>query len=96
MLGKAAINRHAWDEATEIFEQVVRIKPETKGCYAALGRAAYKSGNLTKAIESLQRAHDKDPQNVEVIKCLLEIANRMDNRPMQHSLSAELQQLEQD
>lgn len=95
MLGKAAISRHAWTEATEIFEQVIKLKPETEGCYAALGQAALEAGNLTKAIETLQRAHDQNPQNVFVIKCLLQIARRMDNRPMQQSLNLELQQLEQ-
>lgn len=95
MLGRAAISRHAWNEATEIFEQVIKLKPETEGCYAALGQAALEAGNLTKAIETLQRAHDQNPQNVFVIKCLLQIARRMDNRPMQQSLNLELQQLEQ-
>ena len=95
MLGRAAINRHAWNEATEIFEQVIKLKPETEGCYAALGQAALEAGNLTKAIQTLQRAHDQNPQNVFVIKCLLQIASRMDNRPLQQSLNLELQQLEQ-
>src|SRR3989338_1056274 len=94
MLGRAAISRHAWSEATEIFEQVIKLKPETEGCYAALGQAALEAGNLTKAIETLQRAHDQNPQNVFVITCLLQIARRMDNRPMQQSLNLELQQLE--
>jgi TolA-binding protein len=95
MLGQAAVRRRAWNEATEIFEQVIKIKPDTEGCYAALGQAALEAGNLTKAIETLQRAHDQNPQNVFVIKCLLQIARRMDNRPMQQSLNLELQQLEE-
>lgn len=95
MLGKAAVSRHAWKEATEIFEQVIKLKPDTEGCYAALGQVALEAGNLTKAIETLQRAHDQNPQNITVIKCLLQIAHRMDNWPLQQSLNLELQQLEQ-
>lgn len=96
MLGKAAISRKDWTEATEIFEQVTRIKPETKGCYAALGQAAYKSGNLTKAIEALQHAHNQSPKNTQVIKRLIKIANHLDNQPMKKSLTEELKLLEQE
>jgi tetratricopeptide (TPR) repeat protein len=96
MLGKAAICRKDWTEAAEIFEQVTRIRPETKGCYAALGEAAYEAGNLTKAIEALQRAHDQNPQDIAVIKRLIKIATRLDNQPMQRSLTEELKTLVQD
>lgn len=90
LLGKAALGRHAWDEATEIFEQAVAINPAGKGFYASLGFAAYRTGKLTKALEALQKAHDADPNNVVIIKRLLTIAQRMDNLPMQRSLQEKL------
>lgn len=93
LLGKAALGRHNWDEASEVFEQVISLKPNTKGCYAALGYANYKAGKLTKALEALKKAHDTDPHNVAIIKRLLSIARRMDVRPLQHSLTAQLAEL---
>ncbi|MFH1353698.1 MAG: tetratricopeptide repeat protein [bacterium] len=93
LLGKAALGRHNWSEASEVFEQVVSLKPNTKGCYAALGYANYKAGRLTKAMEALKKAHDADPSNVVIIKRLLSIARRMDNLPLQHSLTAQLAEL---
>lgn len=94
LLGKAAMKREDWSEAMEIFEQVKSIDPDMKGCYAALGECAYQTGNLTKAIEALQKAHDRNPQDIKVIKYLIKIAARMDNRPMQSSLHEELKTLE--
>lgn len=94
MLGKAALGRHAWDEAIEIFEQAIVINPTAKGCYAALGYAAYRTGKLTQALEILQKAHDADPSNVVIIKRLLTIAQRMDNLPMQRSLKEKLTNLQ--
>lgn len=93
LLGKAALGRQNWSEASEVFEQVINIKPNTKGCYAALGYANYKAGKLTKALEALQKAHDSDPHNTVVIKRLLSIARRMDNQPLQRSLMAQLADL---
>ena len=95
LLGKAALRRGAWEEAVEVFEQVVNLKPTAKGGYALLGYAAYKAGKFTKAIEAFQKAHDADPQNTNIIKRLLKIARRLDNVPLQHSLLAELTSLEQ-
>ena len=77
----------------EIFEQVVAINPRVRGGFAALGRAAYGAGKFTRAIEALQRAHDAQPQDREVLKQLLRIARRMDNVPMQKSLREELRAL---
>lgn len=94
LLGKAALRQRAWEEALEVFEQVVNLKPTTKGGYALLGYAAYKAGKFTKAIEALQKAHDVDPQNTSIIKRLLKIARRLDNLPLQRSLLEELTSLE--
>ncbi len=94
LLGQAALGRQNWEEAAEIFEQVVTIAPDTKDCYTCLGYAHYKAGNLTKAMETLKIAHDADPDNVVIIKRLLAIARCMDNAPLQHSLSARLKELE--
>jgi tetratricopeptide (TPR) repeat protein len=94
LLGKAALGRHAWDEATEIFEQAVAIDSTTKGCYAAFGYASYRSGKLTQALEALQKAHDAEPNNVVIIRRLLTIAQRMDNLPMQRSLEEKLNDLQ--
>jgi len=90
MLGEIAMARHDWEEAMEVFEQVVSLDPRAKGGYAGLGRAALEAGKFTRAIEALQRAHDADPSNTTIIRQLLKIARRMDNAPMQHSLLEEL------
>jgi tetratricopeptide (TPR) repeat protein len=90
MLGEVAMLRRNWDEAMEIFEQVIHVNPRVRGSFAALGRAAYEAGKFTRAIEALQRAHDADPRDAEVLRRLLKIAQRMDNVPMQKSLSEEL------
>ncbi len=95
LLGKAALRQGAWEEAVEVFEQVVNLKPTAKGGYTLLGYASYKAGKFTKAIEALQKAHDADPLNTTIIKRLLKIARRLDNVPLQRSLLEELTSLEQ-
>lgn len=95
LLGQAAAARGNWEEAVEIFEQVISLDPEARTCYAYLGQALFETGNITRAIESLQRAHDEDPANQTVIECLLTIAERQDNLTMQKSLKAELEQLKE-
>ncbi len=95
LLGKAALGRKNWGEAVEIFEQVLRLDPGCSRCYASLGWASYEAGNLTKAIEFLQKARDAEPDNTSVIQQLYKIACRMDNLPMQHSLLSELERLRQ-
>jgi tetratricopeptide (TPR) repeat protein len=90
LLGEAAMVRRDWDEAMEIFEQVIRLNPRVRGSFAALGRAAFEAGKFTRAIEALQRAHDAAPRDVGIINRLIKIASRMDNVPMQKSLRQEL------
>jgi len=93
MLGEAALAKHDWEEAMEVFEQVVDLSPEAKGGYAALGHAAFEAGKFTRAIEALQHAHNDNPSDVAVIRQLLKIAHRMDNVPMQRSLTEELSKI---
>ncbi|PIT98326.1 MAG: hypothetical protein COT71_01275 [Candidatus Andersenbacteria bacterium CG10_big_fil_rev_8_21_14_0_10_54_11] len=95
LLGKVAAAQGHWDEAAEIYEQVIKVNPGHTGSHAALGRARYELGQFTKAIEALRKAHDEEPENIAVIEYLLKIARRMDNVPMQRSLTEELAQLEQ-
>jgi len=95
LLGKAACHQQAWEDAVQAFEQVVNLNPKTKNCLAELGRATYQAGHLTKAIEMLQRAHNQNPQDTNVIRDLITIAQRMDNQPMRQSLQEELKELEE-
>lgn len=93
LLGQTAVRRGAWGEALEIFEQVIKMNDHEPEAYASLGLAAYRAGRLTRAIEALQRAHEADPANLDVLRCLLSIAKKMDNVPLQHSIEDKLQSL---
>lgn len=94
LLGRVALAKQEWNEAMEIFKQAIRINSDTPGSYAGLGFAALKAGRYTRALEALQRAHDADPENVKVLHNLLHIAQRMDNRVLQHSVLERLSKLE--
>lgn len=94
LLGQAAAGRKNWLEAMEIFEQVTRLNAQEPGVWSALGEAALASGKFTKALEALQRAHDADRGNVTVLRQLLAIAQRMDNRVLRESVQEELTVLE--
>lgn len=94
LLGEAAIGRQAWEEATEIFAQVLSIDPQAGDAYAQLGLSHIQAGHFTRALEALQRAHDADSDNVVVLKNLLTIAQRMDNKVLQKSVLQKLLVLE--
>lgn len=94
LLGQAAMGKELWEEAVEVFQQVLKINPNQKGVYAALGSAALQGGKMTLALQSLQRANDEDPENKEVLRQLLVIAQRMDNKPLQHSVSEQLEEVD--
>lgn len=90
LLGRSALGREAWGEAMEIFEQVIAWRAEEEGAYAALGYAAFKAGRFTRALQALQRAHDAEPGDAMVLKYLLNIARKMDNPALQHSILEKL------
>lgn len=90
LLAEIAAKREAWDEALEILEQVIRLDAAAPGAYAKLGEVALHAGHFTRALEALQRAHDMEPENVAVLKHLLKIAQRMDNRVLQKSVMQKL------
>lgn len=96
LLGQVAAGQRNWPEAMEIFEQVTRIDSQEPGAWAALGEAAFACGKFTKALEALQRAHNVDRENVVVLRHLLTIAQRMDNRVLQQSVAQELAVLERE
>lgn len=91
LLGQAAMGREAWEEAMEIFEQVVTWNRKQAGAYANLGLAAYRAGRFTKALQALQRSLDSDPYNQEVLAALLSIAEKMDNPALQHSIREKIE-----
>lgn len=93
LLGQIALQRKNWNEAMEIFEQVVKLNPARPGAYAALGFAALRAGRITRALQALQRAHDAEPGNTNVLKHILTIAHQMDNRALQRSTLEKLIQL---
>ena len=92
LLGQAAMQRQNWQEAMEIYEQVVRWNSNQQGVMAALGGAAYKAGRYTKALEMLQRAHELDPDNRVILEQLLGIAQKLDNPALCHSIEEKLEQ----
>lgn len=92
LLGRAALGQKNWGEAVEIFEQVIKRNAGEEGAYAALGYAAHRQGKFTRALWALQRAHEADPENTDVLSQLLAIAQKMDNRGLQHSIQNSLKQ----
>lgn len=90
LLGEIAAKREAWSEAVEILEQVIRLDAAAPGAYAKLGEVALQAGRVTRALEALQRAHDLEPENIAVLKNLLKIAQRLDNRVLQKSVLQKL------
>lgn len=95
LLGQAAMGREAWEEAMEIFEQVIKWNRRQAGAYAGLGLSAYRAGRFTRALQALQRAQDADPANREVLNALLSIAEKMDNPALQHSIREKIVQLKE-
>ena len=92
-LGQIAVARGSWEEAMEIFDQVVSWNPNCPGAYAGLGTSSYRAGKYSRAILALQRAHEADPENIDVLNNLLSIAQKMDNRALQHSIQTKLSAL---
>ncbi len=92
LLGRVASARADWQEAMEIYEQVVRWHPEEPGAQAGLGIAAYNCGRYSKALQALQRAHEEDPTNLVVLNDLLGIAQKMDNPALQRSIQTKLRE----
>lgn len=90
LLGEIALAQQKWDEAIEIFEQVVILNPQGKQGYAMLGLAAMKASKLAKALPALQRAHEADSTNEEILKQLLSIAQRLDNAALQQSITKKI------
>lgn len=94
LLGKVAMARGAWEEAFEIFQQVVRIDDSAPDAQAQLGCAAIKQGKFTIALLALQRAHEVDPRNIGILEQLLAIAQRLDNHVLQKSVLEQLVDLQ--
>jgi len=90
LLGRVAVARANWNEAAEIFEEVIKYNPGEAGAWAALGEAAYKCGHFTRALQALQRAHEADGENKKVLEYLLAIAQKMDNRGLQQSIKEKI------
>ncbi len=90
LLGKSAIGKEAWDEAMEIFQQVIKLDDTLVEAYANLGHAALNAGKFTLAIQSLQHARDMDASNVQIREELLFIARRMDNKVVEKGVLEEL------
>ncbi len=93
ILGQTALQRESWEEAIEIFQQVLKISDKAPGAQASLGHAALESGHLILALESLQRAHNTEPSNIQVLEDLLTIAERQDNIVLKKSVGGQLQKL---
>ncbi|MDP3996913.1 MAG: tetratricopeptide repeat protein [bacterium] len=95
LLGQMALERGDWEEAIEIFEQLVNWGLKPKGAYAGLGLAACRAGHFSQAIRALQKAHEEEPENVQILQNLLSIAKKMDNQALQHSIAVKLETLQE-
>ena len=86
LLGQVALAREAWDEAIEIYEQVLAWDEAADGAWVGLGSATFAAGRYTKALPALQRAAEADPMNSEVLDKLMTIARNMDNPALQDAI----------
>lgn len=96
LLGNAAIGRHSWEEAMEIFQQVIKLDNSIGDAYAKLGHAALNAGKFTQAIEALQHVRNIDAKNIKVREELLLIAQRMDNKVVEKGVAEELEELKKE
>lgn len=95
LLGKAAVGKGSWEDAMEIFQQVVKMNNNEEGVHAQLGHAAIQVGKFTLAMQELQRARDNDPENIGIREDLLFIARRMDNKVLEKGVLEELAALQE-
>lgn len=96
LLGNAAIGRESWEEAMEIFRQVIKLDNSLCDAYVQLGHAALNAGKFTQAIEALQHARNLDAKNIQVREDLLFIAQRMDNKVVEKGVQEELEELKKE
>lgn len=96
LLGNAAIGRQSWEEAMEIFQQVIKLDNSICEAYAQLGHAALNAGRFTQAIEALQHVRNVDAKNIQVREELLFIAQRMDNKVVEKGVTEELEELKKE
>lgn len=82
LLGQLYVQRHDFILAKEVCEEALRRHPEATALYGLLGRAYFELGQYGKALQVYQRAHDADEKNLEYLERLLQIATRMDRRPL--------------
>ncbi len=94
LLCQVALAQSSWDEAYEICEQIERMNADQPGLKAAKGKAAFHTGKMTVALQTLQRAHDDDPENKDILRDLITIAQRMDNPALRESAQEQLSQIE--
>ncbi|MCE9643415.1 MAG: tetratricopeptide repeat protein [Candidatus Andersenbacteria bacterium] len=95
LLGRSAMGKGSWDEAVEIFQQVLKMSNEEVEAQALLGHCALQAGKFTMAMQALQRARDNDPENISIREDLLFIARRMDNKVVVRGVLEELEALKQ-
>ncbi|OGY31538.1 MAG: hypothetical protein A3C02_02350 [Candidatus Andersenbacteria bacterium RIFCSPHIGHO2_02_FULL_45_11] len=96
LLGNAAIGRQSWEEAMEIFQQVIKLDNSICEAYAQLGHAALNAGRFTQAIEALQHVRNVDAKNIQAREELLFIAQRMDNKVVEKGVAEELEELKKE
>jgi len=96
LLGEAAVGRDDWAGAIEIYSQVANWEPDRPGVQAQLGSAAYQAGKFTQALQALQRAHEIDPTNREILADLLSIAQKMDSPALTSSFTEKIAALTAD
>lgn len=95
LLAEVACRRGGWEEALEIYEQLIAWQASAPGIHACLGKAALHAGKLTYALEELQQAHEEEPANKEVLQGLLKIAQVFDNQVLISSAQEKLAALDQ-
>jgi len=79
--GISAFAAENYNEAVFYFTQAIHLDPETAVAYQMIGLVYQKQGNLSAAMESLERAAELDPQNEFLKKHINDMKNKNKNNP---------------
>ncbi|MBC7999019.1 MAG: tetratricopeptide repeat protein, partial [Leptolyngbya sp.] len=88
-------NRRA-QEATEKFEQVVRLDPRNAEAHFSMGIIQEASGNYAEALSSYQKAYESKPHNKDYRAAIVEVEKKANKREKIDGSSGELRVLSED
>ncbi|MDN5924453.1 MAG: tetratricopeptide repeat protein, partial [Xanthomonadales bacterium] len=76
----AAVNQGRWNEAEQIWHQVLAIDPRHPQALYSVGVHAFKRGQLSEALQALQAAHAAAPQDPVVLLSVAAVLREQGDR----------------